>query len=125
MPTTFRASAFNLAASGCAPCANNGAVEIAKTATISSPFKWRVRMGKLTDAEPGPQSAVPGLGPDLDMTRGDIEEWLSEQSRKAAKQQDDILWWAKAATWVAAIGFAVAAIGIGIAVAIVITALSE
>ena len=80
---------------------------------------------KLTDAEPGPQSAVPGLGPDLDMTRGDIEEWLSEQSRKAAKQQDDILWWAKAATSVAAIGFVVAAIGIGIAVAIVITALSE
>src|SRR6516165_4976064 len=69
MPTTFRASAFNLAASGCAPCANNGAVEIAKTATISSPFKWRVRMGKLTDAEPGPQSAVPGLGPDLDVAR--------------------------------------------------------
>ena len=80
---------------------------------------------KLTDAEPGSQSPVRGLGPDLDMTRGDIEEWLSEQSRKAAKQQDDILWWAKAATWVAAIGFVVAAIGIGIAVAIVITALSE
>jgi hypothetical protein len=78
---------------------------------------------KLTDAEPGPQSAVPGLGPGLDVTRGDIEEWLSEQSRKAAKQQDDILWWTKAATLVAAIG--VAAIGIGIAVAIVIAALSE
>jgi hypothetical protein len=78
---------------------------------------------KLTDAEPGPQSAVPGLGPGLDVTRGDIEEWLSEQSRKAAKQQDDILWWAKAATLVAGIG--VAALGIGIVVAIVITALSE
>ena len=80
---------------------------------------------KLTYGEPGLQCAVPGLGPGLDVTRGDIEEWLSEQSRKAAKQQDDILWWAKAATWVAAIGFVVAAIGIGIAVAIVITALSE
>jgi hypothetical protein len=80
---------------------------------------------KLTYAEPGPQSAVPGLGPGLDVTRGDIEEWLSEQSRKAAKQQDDILWWAKTATRVAAIGFVVAALGIRIAVAIVITALSE
>jgi hypothetical protein len=80
---------------------------------------------KLTYAGPGPQSAVLGLGPDLDMTRGDIEEWLSEQSRKAAKQQDDILWWAKAATGAAAIGVVVSAIGIGIAVAIVIAALSE
>ena len=35
---------------------------------------------KLAYAGPGPQSAVPGLGPGLDMTRGDIEEWLAEQS---------------------------------------------
>ncbi len=63
---------------------------------------------KLTYAGPGPGSLVPGLGPGLDMTRGDIEEWLAEQSRRAAKQQDDILWWAKAATWVAAVGILVA-----------------
>ena len=56
----------------------------------------------------GPQSAVPGLGPGLDMTRGDIEEWLAEQSHRASKQQDDILWWAKAATWVAGVGIIVA-----------------
>jgi len=63
---------------------------------------------KLAYAGPGPQSAVPGLGPGLDMTRGDIEEWLAEQSHKASKQQDDILWWAKAATWVAVGGIVVA-----------------
>ena len=78
---------------------------------------------KLTYTGPGPGLLAPGLGPGLDMTRDDVEEWLAEQSRKAAKQQDDILWWAKAATWVAAIGVVVAAIGI--AVAIVIAGLSE
>ena len=51
---------------------------------------------------------MPGLGPGLDMTRDHIEEFLAEQSRKATKQQDDILWWAKAATWVAASGILVA-----------------
>jgi hypothetical protein len=69
---------------------------------------------KLGYAGPGPQSAVPGLGPGLDMTRGDIEEWLAEQSRKASKQQDDILWWAKAATWVAVGGIVVATVIAGL-----------
>jgi hypothetical protein len=34
------------------------------------------------------------------MTRGDVEEWLVEKSQEATKLQRDILWWAKAATWV-------------------------
>jgi hypothetical protein len=69
---------------------------------------------KLAYAGPGPQSAVPGLGPGLDMTRGDIEEWLAEQTQKTTKQQDNILWWAKAATWVAVSGIVVAIVIAGL-----------
>jgi len=69
---------------------------------------------KLAYAGPGPQSAVPGLGPGLDMTRGHIEEWLAEQSHKAIKQQDDILWWARAATWVAVGGIVIAIVIAGL-----------
>ena len=69
---------------------------------------------KLAYAGPGPQSAVPGLGPGLDMTRGHIEEWLAEQSHKASKQQEDILWWARAATWVAVGGIMIAIVIAGL-----------
>ena len=69
---------------------------------------------KLAYAGPGPQSAVPGLGLGLDMTRGHIEEWLAEQSHKAIKQQDDILWWARAATWVAVGGIVIAIVIAGL-----------
>jgi len=34
------------------------------------------------------------------MTRGDVEEWLAEKSQEDSKLKHDILWWAKAATWV-------------------------
>jgi|HubBroStandDraft_4_1064222.scaffolds.fasta_scaffold146036_2 hypothetical protein len=48
----------------------------------------------------GGGSVVPGLGPGFGMTRGDVEEWLAEKSQEATKLQRDILWWAKAATWI-------------------------
>lgn len=68
---------------------------------------------KLAYAGPGPGSVVPGLGPGFGMTRGDVEDWLAEQSRAATTLQSKILWWAKAAAWVGAVGILV---GIAIAV---------
>jgi hypothetical protein len=65
---------------------------------------------KLAYAGPGPGSLVPGLGPGYGMTRSDVEDWLAERSRADAKQQSDILRWAKAATWLAGIGIVVAII---------------
>jgi hypothetical protein len=63
---------------------------------------------KLSYAGPGSGSVVPGLGPGFGMTRGDVENWLAEQDREAAKRQVDTLWWAKAATWIGAVGILVA-----------------
>jgi hypothetical protein len=75
---------------------------------------------QLMHAGPSRGSVVPGLGkrPDqqFGMTRGDVEDWLAEQTRVAARQQADILWWAKAA---AIIGLA------GIAVAIIVAVLGK
>jgi hypothetical protein len=42
------------------------------------------------------------------MTRGDVEDWLAEQTREAARQQADILWWAKAAAFIGLLGIIVA-----------------
>jgi hypothetical protein len=44
-------------------------------------------------------AVVPGLGPG-GMTRSAVEDWLAEKSQEATKLQHDILWWAKAATWI-------------------------
>jgi hypothetical protein len=44
-----------------------------------------------------------GLGPGFGVTRGDVEEWLAERTREAAKLQLDTLWWAKAAAWISGI----------------------
>jgi hypothetical protein len=63
---------------------------------------------KLGVAGTGTGAAVPGLGQKLAMTRGDVEDWLAEQDREAAKRQIDTLWWAKAATWIGVAGILVA-----------------
>ena len=34
------------------------------------------------------------------MTRSAVEDWLAEKSQETTKLQHDILWWAKAATWI-------------------------
>jgi hypothetical protein len=70
---------------------------------------------RLDHSGPGAGSVVPGLGPSIGMTRGDVEEWLAERSQEATKLQLDILWWAKAATLIG---------GVGILVTIAIAALS-
>jgi hypothetical protein len=63
---------------------------------------------KLGHAGPGSGSTVPGLGQAFGMTRGDVEDWLAEQDREAAKQRVDTLWWAKTAAWISALGILVA-----------------
>jgi hypothetical protein len=63
---------------------------------------------KLSYAGPGAGSVVRGLGPGYGMTRGDVEDWLAEQDREAARRQIDTLWWAKAAAWIGAAGILVA-----------------
>jgi hypothetical protein len=67
---------------------------------------------QLAHAGPSRGSVVPGLGkrPDqqFGMTRGDVEDWLAEQTREAARQQADILWWAKAAAFIGLLGIIVA-----------------
>jgi hypothetical protein len=63
---------------------------------------------KLSHANPGADSPVPGLGPGFGMARGDVEGWLAEQDREATKRQIDTLWWAKAAAWISAAGILVA-----------------
>jgi len=62
---------------------------------------------KLAYAGPGPGSVVPGLGTGFGLTRSDVENWLAERSRADAKQQSDILWWAKAAALIGGIGIVV------------------
>jgi hypothetical protein len=42
------------------------------------------------------------------MTRSDVEEWLAQEDRAAQKLQLDILWWAKAAACLGAVGIVVA-----------------
>jgi hypothetical protein len=64
---------------------------------------------KLGYAGPGPGAAVIGLGPGFGMTRGDVEEWVAEQTRAATKLQIDTLRWAKAAAWIGVAGIAVSA----------------
>jgi len=48
------------------------------------------------------------------MLRGDEEDWLAERDKalreRAEKLQQDTLWWAKAAAWVAGAGIIVGAI---------------
>src|SRR6266480_2474056 len=46
----------------------------------------------------GRGSVVPGLGNGM-ISRGDVEDWLTEQERKATSLQARTLWWAKAAFW--------------------------
>ena len=66
---------------------------------------------KLAYSGATPLSVVPGLG--SEMLRGEVEDWLAEKYREANKLQHDILWWAKAAAWIAGIG-----ILIGIAIGV-------
>jgi hypothetical protein len=61
---------------------------------------------KLGHAGPGSGSVVPGLGAGFGMTRGDVEDWLG--GPRGTKQRVDTLWWAKAATWIGAVGILVA-----------------
>jgi hypothetical protein len=62
---------------------------------------------KLQYAGIGRGAAVIGFTtPDMD--RGDVEDWLAEQSRKAATQQAQTLRWAKAAAWIGIAGIIVA-----------------
>jgi hypothetical protein len=55
---------------------------------------------RLSYSGPGRDAVIGSFGPGFSMTRGDVEEWLVEKSQEATKLQRDILWWAKAATWV-------------------------
>ena len=68
---------------------------------------------RLRYAGASPGSIVPGLG-DGNMLRGDVENWLAERDKalreRAEKLQQDTLWWAKAAAWVAGAGIIVGAI---------------
>jgi hypothetical protein len=68
---------------------------------------------RLNYAGAGSGSVVPGIvAPDP--LRRDVEDWvndrLAERDRREAKDKADILWWAKAATWVGAGGIVVAII---------------
>jgi hypothetical protein len=62
---------------------------------------------KLRYAGAAQGAIVPGLG-DGKMLRGDVEDWLAEQDKaakeRAEKLQQDTLWWAKAAAWIAGAG---------------------
>ena len=68
---------------------------------------------RLRYAGASPGSVVPALG-DGKMLRGDVEDWLAERDKalreRAEKLQQDTLWWAKAAAWVAGAGIVVGAI---------------
>jgi len=55
---------------------------------------------RLSYAGPSRDAVITSLGPGFGMTRGDVEEWLAEKSQEDSKLKHDILWWAKAATWV-------------------------
>jgi hypothetical protein len=55
---------------------------------------------RLSYAGPSKSAVISVLGPGFGMTRGDVEEWLTEKSQEITKLQLNILWWAKAATWV-------------------------
>jgi hypothetical protein len=65
---------------------------------------------RLRYAGAGPGSIVPGLG-DGRMLRGDVEDWLAAKDNalreRAEKLQEDTLWWAKAAAWIAGAGIVV------------------
>jgi hypothetical protein len=65
---------------------------------------------RLRYAGAGPGSIVPGLG-DGRMLRGDVEDWLAGKDKalreRAEKLQEDTLWWAKAAAWIAGAGIVV------------------
>ena len=55
---------------------------------------------RLAHSGPDGGAMVPDLGPGLGMTRSAVEDWLAEKSQETTKLQHDILWWAKAATWI-------------------------
>jgi hypothetical protein len=65
--------------------------------------------GHLLQAGPDRGTAITWLG---DMNRGDVEDWLAEQGRKAGKLQAQTLYWVKASVWIGIAGILVA---IGIA----------
>ena len=63
---------------------------------------------RLAYAGPGGLDIAPALGrPDSEMTRSDVEVWLFEKDEAAQQLQLDILWWAKAAALIAALGIVV------------------
>jgi hypothetical protein len=64
---------------------------------------------QLASAEPGAGAEVVGLGPGFGMTRRDVRTWLAEKTKAAEALQNRILWWAKAAIILTAIGIAVSA----------------
>jgi hypothetical protein len=49
-----------------------------------------------------------------DIIRGDIEDWLMEQSKTEAEQQSATLRWARIAGWAGIIGVVLAAIGVAL-----------
>ena|SRR5579872_996418 len=63
----------------------------------------------------GDGSIIPGLGIQRDVVRREVEDWLYDKDRETAKLQTDILWWAKAATWIG---------GLSLLVVVVIAVLS-
>jgi hypothetical protein len=55
---------------------------------------------RLSYAGPSKGAVISGFGSAFAMTRGDVEEWLAEKNQEVTKLQLNILWWARAATWV-------------------------
>jgi hypothetical protein len=63
---------------------------------------------RLAHAGPGGLDVAPALGRSgSEMTRSDVEVWLFEKDQATQQLQLDILWWAKAAALIAALGIAV------------------
>jgi hypothetical protein len=65
---------------------------------------------RLSYAGAGDGSIVPGLGRPKDLLRGDVEEWLAEKDKEAAKLQQKTLAWARAAAWISIVGIVVAVV---------------
>lgn len=66
---------------------------------------------RLTNYGGGRDTVVGGFKCE-NVTRGDLEDWLTEKSREEMAQQSSILRWAKIAGVAAIIGAAIAALGI-------------
>lgn len=73
----------------------------------------RMKLAAYSGGHTGPGSSIGGFQCG-DITRSDIDAWLSEKTKDEAKQQKRTLFWAQVAAWAAIISIVVTVVGIAI-----------